>query len=203
MCHMITCLASHCPLLYASFVAHYPCCRIIPQDCTSFHLCQVPLALSDQGGNQAAKSHLWCHGECTQVLERTYCIPHSIPHSAAPVTAAANTSVTISTCLSETQTTTHAHLPSMHSVLLERRKFRTLGLNIPYDFNDTDFSVSDDLLKSYLDSYEVVSHAWMSHRSTHSRPVNHKLFCFHEAVPQPQCSQKDRCSSGPDPPPHT
>jgi dynein heavy chain len=36
-------------------------------------------------------------------------------------------------------------------VLLERRKFRTLGLNIPYDFNDTDFSVSDDLLKSYLD----------------------------------------------------
>lgn len=43
-----------------------------------------------------------------------------------------------------------------HSVLLERRKFRTLGLNIPYDFNDTDFSVSDDLLKSYLDSYEQV-----------------------------------------------
>ncbi len=40
------------------------------------------------------------------------------------------------------------------SILLERRKFRTLGLNIPYDFNDTDFSVSDDLLKSYLDSYE-------------------------------------------------
>lgn len=38
-------------------------------------------------------------------------------------------------------------------MLLERRKFRTLGLNIPYDFNDTDFNVSDDLLKSYLDSY--------------------------------------------------
>ncbi len=33
-------------------------------------------------------------------------------------------------------------------------QFRTLGLNIPYDFNDTDFSVSDDLLKTYLDSYE-------------------------------------------------
>ena len=45
-------------------------------------------------------------------------------------------------------------LSYFHSVLLERRKFRTLGLNIPYDFNDTDFSVSDDLLKSYLDSYE-------------------------------------------------
>ncbi|GIM07381.1 hypothetical protein Vretimale_11536 [Volvox reticuliferus] len=45
-------------------------------------------------------------------------------------------------------------LTYFHSVLLERRKFRTLGFNIPYDFNDTDFSVSDDLLKSYLDSYE-------------------------------------------------
>jgi len=41
-----------------------------------------------------------------------------------------------------------------HSVLLERRKFRTLGLNIPYDFNDTDLKVSDDLLKTYLDKYE-------------------------------------------------
>jgi hypothetical protein len=44
-------------------------------------------------------------------------------------------------------------LAYFHSVLLERRKFRTLGLNIPYDFNDTDFKVSDDLLKSYLDAY--------------------------------------------------
>ena len=44
-------------------------------------------------------------------------------------------------------------LAYFHSVLLERRKFRTLGLNIPYDFNDTDFKVSDDLLKTYLDSY--------------------------------------------------
>ena len=40
-----------------------------------------------------------------------------------------------------------------HAVLLERRKFRTLGLNIAYDFNDTDFKVSDDLLKTYLDEY--------------------------------------------------
>jgi len=45
-------------------------------------------------------------------------------------------------------------LAYFHSVLLERRKFRTLGLNIPYDFNDTDFKVSDDLLKTYLDEYE-------------------------------------------------
>ena len=39
-------------------------------------------------------------------------------------------------------------LTYFHSVLLERRKFRSLGLNIPYDFNDTDYKVSDDLLKS-------------------------------------------------------
>ena len=44
-------------------------------------------------------------------------------------------------------------LTYFHSVLLERRKFRTLGFNIPYDFNDTDYKVSDDLLKTYLDSY--------------------------------------------------
>ena len=47
-------------------------------------------------------------------------------------------------------------LAYFHSVLLERRKFQTLGLNIPYDFNDTDFAVSDDLLKTYLDEYEEV-----------------------------------------------
>ena len=41
--------------------------------------------------------------------------------------------------------------------MLERRKFRELGINIPYDFNDTDYSVSDDVLKAYLDAYEETS----------------------------------------------
>jgi dynein heavy chain len=45
-------------------------------------------------------------------------------------------------------------LTYFHAVMLERRKFRELGMNVAYDFNDTDFSVSDDVLKAYLDAYE-------------------------------------------------
>lgn len=41
-----------------------------------------------------------------------------------------------------------------HSVLLERRKFLMLGWNIPYEFNDSDFEVSENLLSLYLDEYE-------------------------------------------------
>jgi dynein heavy chain len=41
-----------------------------------------------------------------------------------------------------------------HSVLIERRKFLMLGWNIPYDFNDSDFEVSENLLSIYLDEYE-------------------------------------------------
>eukprot|EP01135_Chromosphaera_perkinsii_P005558 Nk52_evm107s352 gene=Nk52_evmTU107s352 len=41
-----------------------------------------------------------------------------------------------------------------HSILLERRKFLTLGWNIPYDFNDSDFEVCENLLAIYLDEYE-------------------------------------------------
>jgi len=40
-----------------------------------------------------------------------------------------------------------------HSVLLERRKFKTLGFNIPYDFNDSDYSICEDILCLYLDDY--------------------------------------------------
>eukprot|EP00762_Andalucia_godoyi_P004499 ANDGO_05184.mRNA.1 Dynein-1-beta heavy chain len=43
-----------------------------------------------------------------------------------------------------------------HSVLVERRKFGTLGLNIPYDFNDSDFSVSENILSLYLDEYKEI-----------------------------------------------
>ena len=40
-----------------------------------------------------------------------------------------------------------------HSILLERRKFKTLGFNIPYDFNDSDWSICADILSLYLDTY--------------------------------------------------
>lgn len=43
-----------------------------------------------------------------------------------------------------------------HAVLVERRKFGSLGLNIPYDFNDSDFSVSENILALYLDDYKDV-----------------------------------------------
>lgn len=39
-----------------------------------------------------------------------------------------------------------------HAVLLERRKFLSLGWNIPYDFGDSDFVVSENLLRIYLES---------------------------------------------------
>jgi dynein heavy chain len=47
-------------------------------------------------------------------------------------------------------------LSFFHSVLVERRKFGTLGLNIPYDFNDSDFSVSENILSLYLDEYKEI-----------------------------------------------
>lgn len=43
-----------------------------------------------------------------------------------------------------------------HSLLLERKKFLTLGWNKAYDFNDSDFLVSENLLCIYLDEYEQV-----------------------------------------------
>ncbi|KAJ1537343.1 Dynein heavy chain 2, axonemal, partial [Nowakowskiella sp. JEL0078] len=45
-------------------------------------------------------------------------------------------------------------LSFFHSVLLERKKFLTLGWNVACDFNDSDFDVCENLLVVLLDEYE-------------------------------------------------
>lgn len=37
-----------------------------------------------------------------------------------------------------------------HSILIERKKFKTLGWNVSYAFNDSDYSVCEDLLAIYM-----------------------------------------------------
>jgi dynein heavy chain len=41
-----------------------------------------------------------------------------------------------------------------HAVLVERRKFLSLGWNVVYSFNDSDFGVCENLLSLYLDQYD-------------------------------------------------
>lgn len=43
-------------------------------------------------------------------------------------------------------------LAFFHSIIIERRKFRQLGWNVPYIFNDSDFQISENLLAIYLDA---------------------------------------------------
>lgn len=38
-----------------------------------------------------------------------------------------------------------------HALLLERRKFKSLGMAVSYDFNDSDFEISAQLLQIYVD----------------------------------------------------
>jgi dynein heavy chain len=37
-----------------------------------------------------------------------------------------------------------------HALLIERKKFKTLGYNIVYKFNDSDFNVCSDLIADYM-----------------------------------------------------
>ena len=39
----------------------------------------------------------------------------------------------------------------LHSLVIERKKFRTLGWNVSYDFNDSDFGTADKILQIFLD----------------------------------------------------
>lgn len=47
-------------------------------------------------------------------------------------------------------------LAYFHTLLLERRKFLTLGWNTVYDFNDSDFEICNSLIQRLLEDYETV-----------------------------------------------
>jgi len=38
-----------------------------------------------------------------------------------------------------------------HSVIIERKRFKSLGWNVSYDFNDSDFQICENIIKNYLD----------------------------------------------------
>jgi dynein heavy chain len=40
-----------------------------------------------------------------------------------------------------------------HAILLERRKFKNLGYNVPYEFNDSDYEICHDIVIVFLDEY--------------------------------------------------
>jgi len=37
-----------------------------------------------------------------------------------------------------------------HTVLTERKKFKTLGWNVSYSFNDSDYQVCEDSIANYM-----------------------------------------------------
>ena len=43
-----------------------------------------------------------------------------------------------------------------HSLIIERKRFKTLGWNIIYDFNDSDWDTADKILQQYIDETEEV-----------------------------------------------
>lgn len=53
-----------------------------------------------------------------------------------------------------------------HSVLIERKKFKTLGWNEAYSFNDSDFEVSENILAMYLGNEEEKSNISIDTKNT-------------------------------------
>jgi len=41
-----------------------------------------------------------------------------------------------------------------HAILIERKKFKTLGWNVSYDFNDSDYSVCEDNIAYYMGRFK-------------------------------------------------
>lgn len=38
----------------------------------------------------------------------------------------------------------------LHTVITERKKFKSLGWDVPYDFNDSDFNICKDIIANYI-----------------------------------------------------
>lgn len=49
-----------------------------------------------------------------------------------------------------------------HSLIIERKRFKTLGWNIIYDFNDSDWDTADKILQIYIEHAEEVKQAQSS-----------------------------------------
>lgn len=47
-----------------------------------------------------------------------------------------------------------------HSIVIERKKFKTLGWNVIYDFNDSDLETSEKILKMYIDEKSMGPIQW-------------------------------------------
>ena len=49
-----------------------------------------------------------------------------------------------------------------HSLIIERKRFKTLGWNVIYDFNDSDYDTADKILQLYMGYTEEVKNAQSS-----------------------------------------
>jgi len=63
-------------------------------------------------------------------------------------------------------------LAFFHAVVLERRKYGKIGWNIAYDFNESDFNVCTEVLKTYLNkAYDNNDQVRPCHRPAFTSPL--------------------------------